>query len=1181
MFAHLHLHTEYSLLDGACRIEPLLDKVQRLGMDSCAITDHGVMYGVVDFYKAARQRGIHPVIGCEVYVCENMEDKQAREYSHLILLCENQEGYQNLMKLVSEAFIRGFYYKPRMDYALLKRHSRGLIALSACLSGDIPKLLLDGREEDARRMARRYLDIFGPDNFFIELQDHGLDDDKRLLPRLIRLAREMDLPMVATNDVHYLDREDADTQEILMCIQTGKTLDDPERMRMETRELFLKSGEEMRALFPNLPEALENSEKIAKRCQVAFDFSQIHLPRYPLEEGQDAYEYLESLCRAGLDRKYPPERQDARERLSYELGVIRSMGYVEYFLIVWDFIKFARDHGILVGPGRGSGAGSIVAYSLDITSIDPLKYNLVFERFLNPERVTMPDLDIDFDYERRGEVIDYVARRYGHDHVAQIITFGTMAARGVLRDVGRVMGMSYQEVDQIAKMVPFELGMTLEKAMKLNPELQRAYESGEQIKRLIDTGRALEGMPRHASTHAAGVLITNKPVSDYVPLQTNDDVITTQFPMGTLEAMGLLKMDFLGLRTLTVIGDTLKMIREGGGPDLKPGDIPLDDPKIYEMISSGDTDGVFQLEGGGMRSFLTNMRPENFEDIIAAISLYRPGPMDSIPRYIEGKHDPSKVKYLHPLLEPALKVTYGCMVYQEQVMQIVRDMAGYSMGRSDLVRRAMAKKKHDVMAKEKEYFIHGKVEDGEVVVPGAVRNGVPEKVAEQVFEEMTSFASYAFNKSHAAAYGVVAVQTAYLKYYYPVEFMAALMNSVTGNTGKVAFYIQYCRKRGINVLPPDVNKSQNRFSVDRDGEKPAIRFGMGAVKNVGGNAVEAIVSEVRASGPFKDLYDFCSRVNTEAVNKRAVECLIRAGAFDALPGNRAQKLTVYERALDGASKTRKTRIEGQISLFGAESEIEVPPPPLPDVEDLSHLTKLNMEKEMTGVYITGHPLDEYREELSMLEVNAQWLSDAREEREDHGLAYDGLSVQMGGMITEIRTKTTKSGGMMGFVTLEDLYGATEALLFPRVYEKYGHRMEAGDVMLLSGRLSVREDEAPKLLMDSAAPLVKGFTPEKRTVSPMSRRKPFYPPADELPLPDVEERPVQPKGGQKLYLRLKSAAQRDQVSRILQKTPGPIPVTLYMADEKKAYLAPRSLFVNEKFDKIALLRCLGEGGVVLK
>ncbi|HIS98733.1 MAG TPA: DNA polymerase III subunit alpha [Candidatus Faecaligallichristensenella faecipullorum] len=1181
MFAHLHLHTEYSLLDGACRIEPLLDKVQRLGMDSCAITDHGVMYGVVDFYKAAKQRGIHPVIGCEVYVCENMEDKQAREYSHLILLCENQEGYQNLMKLVSEAFIRGFYYKPRVDYALLKRHSRGLIALSACLSGDIPKLLLDGREEDARRMARRYLDIFGPDNFFIELQDHGLDDDKRLLPRLIRLAREMDLPMVATNDVHYLDREDADTQEILMCIQTGKTLDDPERMRMETREMFLKSEEEMRALFPNLPEALENSEKIAQRCRVAFDFSQIHLPRYPLEAGQDAYEYLESLCRAGLDQKYPPERQDARERLSYELGVIRSMGYVEYFLIVWDFIKFARDHGILVGPGRGSGAGSIVAYSLDITSIDPLKYNLVFERFLNPERVTMPDLDIDFDYERRGEVIDYVARRYGHDHVAQIITFGTMAARGVLRDVGRVMGMSYQEVDQIAKMVPFELGMTLEKAMKLNPELQRAYESGEQVKRLIDTGRALEGMPRHASTHAAGVLITNKPVSDYVPLQTNDDVITTQFPMGTLEAMGLLKMDFLGLRTLTVIGDTLKMIREGGGPDLKPGDIPLDDPKIYEMISSGDTDGVFQLEGGGMRSFLTNMRPENFEDIIAAISLYRPGPMDSIPRYIEGKHDPSKVKYLHPLLEPALKVTYGCMVYQEQVMQIVRDMAGYSMGRSDLVRRAMAKKKHDVMAKEKEYFIHGKVEDGEVVVPGAVRNGVPEEVAEQVFEEMTSFASYAFNKSHAAAYGVVAVQTAYLKYYYPVEFMAALMNSVTGNTGKVAFYIQYCRKRGINVLPPDVNKSQNRFSVDRDGEKPAIRFGMGAVKNVGGNAVEAIVSEVRASGPFKDLYDFCGRVNTEAVNKRAVECLIRAGAFDALPGNRAQKLTVYERALDGASKTRKTRIEGQISLFGAESEIEVPPPPLPDVEDLSHLTKLNMEKEMTGVYITGHPLDEYREELSTLEVNAQWLSDAREEREDHGLAYDGLSVQMGGMITEIRTKTTKSGGMMGFVTLEDLYGATEVLLFPRVYEKYGHRMEAGDVMLLSGRLSVREDEAPKLLMDSAAPLVKGFTPEKRTVSPMSRRKPFYPPADELPLPDVEERPVQPKGGQKLYLRLKSAAQRDQVSRILQKTPGPIPVTLYMADEKKAYLAPRSLFVNEKFDKIALLRCLGEGGVVLK
>ncbi len=871
MFTHLHLHTEYSLLDGACRIEPLLDKVEQLGMDSCAITDHGVMYGVVDFYRAAKARGIHPVIGCEVYVCNDMRDKQSREYSHLILLCENQVGYQNLIQMVSQSYVEGFYYKPRIDYDLLAKHAQGLIGLSACLSGDLPKMLLDGRENDARKMAQRYLEIFGEGNFYVEIQDHALPDEKRVLPRLIKLAREMNIPLAATNDVHYLSREDAYVQEVQICINTGKTLDDPDRMQMETQELYLKSEEEMRVLFGNIPEALENTHKIAMRCKVDFDFSSIHLPKYRLPEGQNPAQTLRDLCYKGLYERYGQTCPQAQERLEYELNTIESMGYVDYFLIVWDFIKYARDNGILVGPGRGSGAGSIVAYSLGITSIDPLKYNLVFERFLNPERISMPDLDIDFDYERRGEVIDYVARKYGHDHVAQIITFGTMAARGAIRDVGRVMGISYQEVDQVAKMVPFELNMTLEKALKQSAELRRSYEENETIKTLIDTARALEGMPRHASTHAAGVLITDEPVAHYVPLQTNDDVITTQFPMGTLESLGLLKMDFLGLRTLTVISDTLAMVREGDGPQITPEEIPLDDPKVYAMISDGDTDGVFQLEGSGMRNFLTNMRPENFEDIIAAVSLYRPGPMESIPRYVAGKHDPSSVKYLDPSLEPILNVTYGCMVYQEQVMQIVRDMAGYSMGRSDLVRRAMSKKKHDVMQKEKENFVHGLIEDGEIVVPGAVRNGVPEQAAYQIFDEMTSFASYAFNKSHAAAYGVVAVQTAYLKLYYPVEFMAALMNSFTGNTDKVAYYIQYCRKKGIDVLNPDVNLSQHKFSVDRTGDKPAIRFGLSAVKNVGGNAVDAITAEVEAGGPFRDLYDFCARISTDAVNKRAVE----------------------------------------------------------------------------------------------------------------------------------------------------------------------------------------------------------------------------------------------------------------------------------------------------------------------
>ena len=1153
MFTHLHLHTEYSLLDGACSIKPLVSRLKELGMDACAVTDHGVMYGVVDFYRACKDAGIHPVIGCEVYVCPDMDEKQSafREYSHLVLLCENNEGYKNLSRLVSEGFTRGFYYRPRVDYKLLEKYSGGLIALSACLSGDLPKLLLDGRDNEARQVAQKYLDIFGRGNFFVELQDHGIPEEKQVLPRLVKLAREMDIPLVITNDCHYLTADDAEAQEVLMCIQTGKTLSDPNRMKMTTRELYVKSEAEMRALFPNFPDAIENTAKIAARCNVEFDFSTTHLPKFPLPEGEtDALAYLRGLCEKGLRERYGEGREDARERMEYELGVISGMGYVDYFLIVWDFIHYARTHGVGVGPGRGSGAGSIVAYCLGITSIDPIQYNLLFERFLNPERVSMPDIDVDFDYERRGQVIDYVRRRYGSDHVAQIITFGTMAARAVIRDVGRVMDMSYQETDRIAKLVPFELGMTLERALSLSTELRRLYEGDDRVREVIDTAKKLEGMPRNASTHAAGVLITSEPVVNYVPLQTNDDVVTTQFPMGTLEALGLLKMDFLGLRTLNVIMDSIALAVEAGAEPFKSEDIPLDDPGVYKMISEGDTDGVFQLESAGMKQFLTNMRPENFEDVIAAISLYRPGPMESIPRYIQGKHDPSSVRYETPLLKPILDVTYGCMVYQEQVMQIVRDLAGYSYGRSDLVRRAMAKKKHDVMAKEKEIFIHGQVENGQVIVPGAVRNGVPEDVAEQIFDEMTAFASYAFNKSHAAAYALVAVQTAWLKLHYPVQFMAALMNSFSGNSDKVGYYIQTCRKRGIRVLPPDVNSSQEKFSVE-DG---AIRFGFAGVKNLGHGAIQAIVAEREAGGPYRDIFDFCERVACAAVNKKCVESLIRAGAMDALPGNRAQKLGVYERAIDAAGRRQKTAVQGQLSLFDAVEDVEIAPPPLPDLPEFSRQDQLRMEREVTGVYITGHPLDEYEAELSKLEVNSQVLQGLSEEA-DGGMAWDQKLVSMGGIVAERKLKATKSGTMMAFVQLEDMYGLTEVLVFPKVYDRVGHLLNQDAAVLLTGRLSVREEESPKLLLDSVRPLGGGE-------------------AAPAPAPRAKE------AVHKLYIKCPDAL-REEALAILRQTPGNIPVILVSAETGRAQRAPQKYWVDEGYDFFRLANLLGEKNVVYK
>lgn len=1164
-FTHLHLHTEYSLLDGACRIPKLVERIKALGMTSCAITDHGVMYGCIDFYSAMKDAGIKPIIGCEVYVCRDRLDKSAanREYSHLILLCENNTGYQNLMKLVSEGFLTGYYYRPRIDYNLIRQHSQGLICLSACLSGDLPKLLLQGRYDDAEAYVREMQDIFGEKNFYVEIMDHGIREEKIVMPRLISLAREMNVPLVATNDCHYLEEKDADAQEVLLCIQTGKTLDDANRMRMDTRQLYVKSEDEMRTLFAACPDAVDRTQEIADRCNVEFEFGVTRLPHYPVPEGETALSMLTRLTHEGLRERYPDakETDEPWQRLNYELNVISSMGYVDYFLIVWDFIRYAKSQGIMVGPGRGSGAGSIVAYSLGITMLDPLKYQLLFERFLNPERVSMPDIDVDFCYERRQEVIDYVARKYGADHVSQIITFGTLQAKGCIRDVGRVLGMSYQDTDAVAKAIPFDLGMTLEKALTLSPLLKTMYDEQPEVHRLIDTAMTLEGMPRHASTHAAGVLITGKPVMEYVPLQRNDEVITTQYPMGTIERLGLLKMDFLGLRTLTVIRDTLDMLR-AQGIDMKPEDIPRDDPAVYEMISAGDTDGVFQLEGGGMRTFLTNMKPTCFEDIIAAISLYRPGPMESIPRYIQGKQNPSSIHYETEKLRPILDVTYGCMVYQEQVMQIVRDLAGYSYGRSDLVRRAMAKKKHKVMAQEREYFIHGKLnDDGTIDVPGCVRNGVPEEVASHLYDEMTAFASYAFNKSHAAAYAVVCIETAWLKRYHPVPFMAAILNSVYGNPAKIAAYIQYCRSRGIAILPPDVNRSQWKFTVAKapDGQL-GILFGLGAVKTVGQGAVDAIIRE-RKNGAYRDIFDFCRRIDTSECNKRVVESLIKAGAFDGMGGNRPQLMAVFESAMDANSSLRKQTVDGQISLFDMAfggAPLVQENHTLPNLPDYPLRQRLALEKEIAGVYITGHPLDDYRDVLGKLPFSTADL-DGLEEREDRGLSLDGQIVDMGGILTEVKGKATKKGAYMGFITLEDLTGQIECLVFPKVYERYQGMMAVDDLVVLHGRLSIREEEAPKLLVEKLIPLEAWHPEESAPAVPMgqSTARPVPPPkrhASEAPkLTDAQAAAKAPR---KLYLRL-NRPQMDAVSSTLSLYPGSVPVYLHLPAEKMTLLAPKT------------------------
>ncbi len=1205
-FTHLHLHTEYSLLDGACRIPALVKRLQALGMSSCAVTDHGVLYGAIDFYTAMTEAGIKPIIGCEAYVCPNRLDKSpgAREMSHLILLCENNTGYQNLMYLISEGFLTGYYYRPRIDYDLIQAHHEGLICLSACLSGDLPKLLLNGQEESARAYVRRMQELFGPDHFYIELMDHNLRDEKTVLPRLISLAREMNVPVVATNDCHYLEKKDAEAQEVLMCIQTGKTLADDQRMRMETSELYVKSEDEMRALFRHVPDAIENTEKIAKRCNVTFEFGVTRLPRYPVPEGETAGSMLRRLCMEGMARLYPDAdptgngisapnvsaasadtaatRQssvasapdgDPYARLEYELSTIERMGYVDYFLIVWDFIHYAKSHEIMVGPGRGSGAGSIVAYSLGITMLDPLKYQLLFERFLNPERVTMPDIDVDFCYERRQEVIDYVARKYGADHVSQIITFGTMAARGVIRDVGRVLGMSYQETDTVAKAVPMDLGITLEKALNFSPMLREMYDGQPQVRQLIDTAMTLEGMPRHASTHAAGVLITGKPVIEFVPLQKNDEVITTQYPMGTIERLGLLKMDFLGLRTLTVIRDTLDMMREIG-VRMTPEEIPLDDSSVYEMISRGDTEGVFQMEGAGMTGFLTNMKPACFEDIIAAISLYRPGPMDSIPRYIAGKQNPASVRYKTEKLRPILDVTYGCMVYQEQVMQIVRDLAGYSYGRSDLVRRAMAKKKKKVMDEEREIFVHGMTDDtGEVKVPGCVRNGVPESVANEIYDEMISFASYAFNKSHAAAYGVVAMQTAWLKRYYPVQFMAAMLNSVYGNTGKIAGYIQYCRSRDIPVMPPDVNRSRWKFTVSRNqAGKEGILFGMGAVKSVGENAVREIIREREAEGDFRDIFDFCRRIDPAECNKRVVENLIRAGAFDGLGANRRQMLAVFEAAMDANQQSRKRNVAGQVSLFDLFDEDQSDPgfdlrQTLPSLPDMPAKMKLQMEKEAAGVYMSGHPLDEYRAILDQLRFSSADLQE-EEKGEERNDSLDGQTVVLGGILTEVKGKATKKGDYMAFATLEDLKGQIECLVFPRVYERYQSLLQEDTPVIITGKVSIREEESPKLLAEKITRMEE-WEKESDIFS------------GKLQETEMNDSQLAQKAPKKLFLRLERK-DMDHVSALLALEAGSVPVYFHLPAEKTTLLCPRKFWCNGSETCLARLHeALGEANVVMK
>lgn len=1194
-FCHLHVHTEYSLLDGFSRLDKLIPRLAELGMTSCAITDHGSMFGVVDFYKKCKKYGIKPIIGCEVYIAprkQKEKDPNIDKYSsHLILLAKNETGYRNLIKIVSDSYVDGFYYKPRTDKEQLRKYSEGLICLSACLNGEIPKAILSRNIEKAKILASEYIDIFGRENFYLEIQDHKLPEDKEVNSGILKISKELDIPMVATNDAHYVNREDSKIQDVLMCIQMQKILDDPTRMKFPNDEFYIKSRKEMEDLFEFAPEAIENTLKIAERCNVEFDFDTYHIPTYEVPEGYTALTYLEELCNKGLEERYKEPTKEIRDRLKFEIDVIANMGYIEYFLIVWDFINYAKKNNIMVGPGRGSAAGSIVSYTLNITDIDPIKYNLLFERFLNPERVSMPDIDIDFCYERREEVIDYVKRKYGDDHVAQIITFGTMGAKLAIRDVGRVLDVPYNKVDSVAKEIPFALGMTIEKAFDVNPNLPSLYENDKDVKEIIDISKAMEGVMRHASTHAAGVVISKKPVYEYVPLYRNQDIITTQFTMTTLEELGLLKMDFLGLRTLTVIRDALDLIeknreKKGYTEVIDFSKMEYNDPKVYEEISQGNTLGVFQLESSGMRNFMKQLKPSQFEDIVAGISLFRPGPMDSIPTYVNCKHNPGEVEYLHEKLKPILEVTYGCLVYQEQVMQVVRELGGYSFGRSDLVRRAMSKKKMDVMEEERQYFIHGKLDDdGEIEIRGCVRNGVPEDIANQIFDDMIDFAKYAFNKSHAAAYGVLAYETAYLKAHYPVEFMAALLTSVMGNTDKVVEYIRECNSIGIEVLPPDINTSFSKFSVDGKN----IRFGLAAVKNVGAAVIDTIVSEREENGDFTDFTSLIKRLDSKVTNKRVIESLIKCGAFDLLGDNRATLMFGFEEILDSVNRDRKKNIDGQISLFDIFSNqentngdegreqinFEEDQHPqinkLKFVEEYKDKIKLDLEKEVLGIYLTGHPLSEYADiiefrtsidnaKINMLKEDPEKLSELNEQNHI-----------IGGMVIAKRLMTTKRNEIMAFIKVEDLFGSIEVVVFPRTMEEYQHLLQEDKIILIKGKISIRGDDDVSLLAEEIKSIddTSNFSEKNGTKKHKSYQK---------------------KGsGKKIYIRIDSMTNDElmkNIYQVIRKHPGTDRVILFPIDEnesgsKKTYeLSGEGVFADENL-KVALSEFIEEKNIVIK
>ncbi len=1072
-FTHLHVHTEYSLLDGSSKIKELTARAKELGMDSMAITDHGVMYGVIDFYRAAREVGIKPILGCEVYVAPGSRfDRESGagedRYYHLVLLAENNTGYKNLMKIVSKGFVDGFYYKPRVDLKLLTTYHEGIIALSACLAGEVQKYLVRGMYEEAKRSALRYHEIFGKDHFYLELQDHGMPEQKMVNQGLLRLSQDTGLELVATNDIHYTYAEDAKAHDILLCIQTGKKVTDEDRMRYEGGQYYCKSEEEMRKLFPYAQEAIDNTHKIAERCNVEIEFGVTKLPKYQVPEGFDSWTYLNHLCREGFKTRYPDDDGTLSRRLDYELGVIRTMGYVDYFLIVWDFINYARSQNIMVGPGRGSAAGSIVSYTLGITNIDPVRYNLLFERFLNPERVSMPDIDVDFCYERRQEVIDYVVRKYGKDQVVQIVTFGTLAAKGVVRDVGRVLDLPYAMCDSIAKMIPNDLGMTLDKALTANPDLKKLYNEDEQVKYLIDMSKRLEGLPRHTSMHAAGVVIGSRSIDEFVPLsRAADGTITTQFTMTTIEELGLLKMDFLGLRTLTVIQNAVRLAEKDYGIKLDMDHIDYNDKKVLESIGTGRTEGVFQLESGGMKSFMKELKPENLEDIIAGISLYRPGPMDFIPRYLKGKNDKNSITYECPQLEPILSPTYGCIVYQEQVMQIVRDLAGYTMGRSDLVRRAMSKKKTAVMEKERQNFVYGNEKEG---VKGCIANGIDEKTADHIYDEMIDFAKYAFNKSHAAAYAVVSYQTAYLKYYYPKEFMAALMSSVMDNVSKFSEYILTCRRMmDIAILPPDINEGESGFSVSGDG----IRYGLSAIKSVGRPVVDAILEERKKNGVFSSMEDFINRMTNKEVNRRTIENFIKSGAMDSLPGTRRQKVAVAPVLLDNKARERKNAWEGQMSLFDLVSEEEKKEYQVsfPDVGEYSKEELLAFEKDILGVYISGHPLDDY-EGLWRKNITATAADFIVDEETEEAAVKDGMKAVVGGLVAGKVVKTTRSNQLMAFITLEDLMGSVEVIVFPKNYEADRDILTEDSKIFIKGRVSLGDEPVGKLVCEQVIPFAK-------------------------------------------------------------------------------------------------------------